>query len=87
MMYVYAIFAIWILLNMVLLAWLLDRWPHNVHAAFSFLATTRLPSLIDRTFSADADTRTVLKEIFRSATPRRPIPPTKWKRWLDCGRV
>lgn len=68
---------------LLLLAWLLDRWPRNVRAAYCFLASTHLPGLIDRTFSADLDTRTVLKEIFRSATPRRLIQPTNWKRWLD----
>lgn len=67
---------------LLLLAWLLDRWPRNLRAAYNFLATTHLPGLINRAFSADPDTRTVLKEIFRSATPHRPIQ-TRWKRWLD----
>jgi transposase len=69
--------------SLVLLAWLFDRWPRNLHVAFGTLRTPRLPALIDKVFATDENTRTSLKEIFRSAAPKRPTNQGWWRRWLD----
>jgi hypothetical protein len=70
--------------SLLILAWLVDQWPHHLRAAVAILKTPHLPTLVDQIIQADEQTRIKLKEIFREAAPRRvTIERGWWKAWLD----
>jgi transposase len=76
--------------NLLLVAWLLDRWPRNLRACVGMLRASRPSTRIEQHHHFPPDIRTRLREIFQpvSYVPRlerrrhhRTPPP--WRSWLD----
>lgn len=75
--------------GLLLVAWLLDRWPRNLRACLGILREPRPAILIGRQNDLHPDVRTGLREIFQPVTHSRRrkrrqhnrTPP--WRSWLD----
>lgn len=71
---------------LLLVAWLLDRWPRNLRACLGILREPRPAPLLGHRHDLHPDIRTRLREIFRpvSLTPRpRGHTAISWRSWLD----
>jgi transposase len=69
--------------DLTILAWLLDRYPHNLRAAVSILSTQKVNTLIDRFDEFDEDTRVELHRIFSACATQPHLQRQQWRRWLD----
>jgi transposase len=69
--------------SLVILAWLLERWPRHLHAAFTILQSPRLNKLIDRWHDMDEGLRHTLRERLQVAPSAPRIESAAWHDWLN----
>jgi hypothetical protein len=69
--------------NLLLTAWLLDRWPRNLRSGVSILRSSPVNTLIGHHHDLNPATRVRLQELFQPVNNKPSRRRKSWRAWLD----
>jgi hypothetical protein len=69
--------------NLLLTAWMLDHWPHNLRSCLRTIGSSSLHTQIARHHELTPAIRNQLQQIFHTVAPRRSLNRESWRPWLD----